>query len=223
MTIITGLICLAAFLILIAKIIVRKFGGEKLNTFFDKIHIPVFAAMIVICIVHAIFSHSLIHTRSVTLYATGACAFVIMLVIYIMYFVQKKRNKPWIKLHRVLSCIAAILIVGHIVACLADFNAYQSTISSIQISGVNISEIPDGAYTGECDAGYIYAKVRVTVKEGKITDIELLEHRNERGQEAESILDAIINEQDIDVDAVTSATNSSLVIKKAVENALNSI
>ena len=55
---------------------------------------------------------------------------------------------------------------------------------------------------------------------GQITDIEILEHRNERGQKAESIIDKIVDEQKLNVDAITSATNSSLVIKKACENAL---
>ncbi len=41
-----------------------------------------------------------------------------------------------------------------------------------------------------------------------------------RGSRAEVVVDRIIEEQKIDVDAVSGATNSSTVIKKAVENAL---
>ena len=44
--------------------------------------------------------------------------------------------------------------------------------------------------------------------------------QNERGALAEGIIDDIMAQQKIDVDAVTSATNSSNVIKKAIENAL---
>ena len=40
-------------------------------------------------------------------------------------------------------------------------------------------------------------------------------------REAVSIIEDILEEQRIDVDAVTSATNSSLVIEKACENALS--
>ena len=50
--------------------------------------------------------------------------------------------------------------------------------------------------------------------------IRILEHKNERGQAAETIVDQIVSEQKIDVDAISGATNSSKVIKKAVENAL---
>ena len=69
---------------------------------------------------------------------------------------------------------------------------------------------------------FIYAKVEVTVQNGEITNINILEHRNERGKTAEVIADSIVDEQKIDVDAISGATNSSTVIKKAVENALKS-
>ena len=69
--------------------------------------------------------------------------------------------------------------------------------------------------------GYIYAKVRVAVKGGEIASIDLLEHRNERGAAGEGVLERIVSEQNVGVDAVSSATNSSRVIEKAVENALN--
>ena len=73
---------------------------------------------------------------------------------------------------------------------------------------------------GEYDAGYIYAKVEVSVKHGMISNINILKHRNERGGKAEKIIYKIIDRQKIDVDSVSGATNSSMVIKKAVENAL---
>ncbi len=81
------------------------------------------------------------------------------------------------------------------------------------------SDIP---YVGEYDVDFIYAKVEVTVQNGEITNINILEHRHERGKTAEVITDRIVDEQKIDVDAISGATNSSIVIKKAVENALKS-
>ena len=70
------------------------------------------------------------------------------------------------------------------------------------------------------NALFIYAKVEVTVQNKEIEKIRILEHKNERGQVAETIVDQIVSEQKIDVDAISGATNSSKVIKKAVENAL---
>lgn len=66
----------------------------------------------------------------------------------------------------------------------------------------------------------IYAKVEVDVSGGKIIDVRILEHRQERGKAAEAVANEIVDEQRIDVDTVSGATNSSIVIKKAVEVAL---
>ena len=67
---------------------------------------------------------------------------------------------------------------------------------------------------------FVYAKVEVTVQNDVITNIDILEHKNGRGSRAEVVVDRIVEEQKIEVDAVSGATNSSTVIKKAVENAL---
>ena len=47
-----------------------------------------------------------------------------------------------------------------------------------------------------------------------------MEHRNERGKAAEVIVGNVVATQEINVDAVSGATNSSNVIKKAIENAI---
>ena len=118
--------------------------------------------------------------------------------------------------------IGAVLIVAVIGAgYLYNVNLYQCKVRAIEISDVDLSLIPDGIYIGECDVHFIYAKVAVTVRSGRITALNVLEHRNDRGSAAESIVDDIVNKQRIDVDAVAGATNSSMVIEKAVENALS--
>ena len=81
--------------------------------------------------------------------------------------------------------------------------------------------MPDGDYSGECDVGYIYAKVDVSVSDGIIENIELIEHRNERGAAGEGVIDEILAKQSVEVDAISGATNSSRVIMKAVENAFS--
>lgn len=97
---------------------------------------------------------------------------------------------------------------------------YKRAVKETSLDDIDISRISDGTYIGEYDVNFIYAKVEVTVQNGRITDIVLLEHKNERGKSAEIITDRIIEQQKTDVDAVSGATNSSVVIKKAVENAL---
>lgn len=97
---------------------------------------------------------------------------------------------------------------------------YKKAVKETTFSDIDIGNIPDGTYIGEYGVNFIYARVEVTVRDGAITNIDILEHKNERGKAAEIVTDRIIAEQKTDVDAVSGATNSSTVIKKAVENAL---
>ena len=116
----------------------------------------------------------------------------------------------------------AILIGGIALAIyLKQVADYKHSVSETSIEEICLSDIPNGVYIGECDVNFIYAKVEVTIQNGEITGIRILEHKNERGQAAEAVVDRIVAEQRIDVDAVSGATNSSTVLKKAVENALN--
>ena len=124
----------------------------------------------------------------------------------------------------VLFVIAFLLLVGFVwgILYLKSVADYKQAVRETTFEDINISDIPDGVYVGEYDVDFIYAKVEVTVQNGEITNINILEHRNERGKTAEVIADSIVDEQKIDVDAISGATNSSTVIKKAVENALKS-
>lgn len=117
-----------------------------------------------------------------------------------------------------LVIIVAVLISSMIY--LKSVSEYKQKVQSTTFDEINISDIPDGIYIGEYDVNFIYAKVKVSIKNGKIADIDILEHKNGRGKSAESIINKIVGEQKINVDAISSATNSSIVIKKAVENAL---
>ncbi len=53
---------------------------------------------------------------------------------------------------------------------------------------------------------FVYAKVEVTVQNGVITNIDILEHKNGRGSNAEVVVDRIVEEQKIEVDAGSGAT-----------------
>lgn len=120
------------------------------------------------------------------------------------------------------AIITLAILVGVIVFAvyLKQVADYKRSVSEISIEEIHLSDIPNGVYIGECDVNFIYAKVEVTVDSGEITNIRILEHKHERGKAAETVVERIVSEQRIDVDAVSGATNSSTVLKKAVENAL---
>ena len=118
--------------------------------------------------------------------------------------------------------ILLLLLIGLICGAvyLKKVADYKRAVVETTIGEIDIADVSDGIYIGEYDVNFIYAKVEVTVEEGEIVSINILEHRHERGKAAETVIEKIIEEQKIDVDAVSGATNSSTVIKKAVENAL---
>lgn len=117
----------------------------------------------------------------------------------------------------VLLFFAALIFMAVYLKRVAD---YQKAVKETTFDDLDLSGVADGVYIGEYDVDFVAAKVEVTVQNGVITDIDLLEHKNGRGKPAEVVVDRIVEEQKIDVDAVSGATNSSVVIKKAVENAL---
>lgn len=84
------------------------------------------------------------------------------------------------------------------------------------------AKLKDGTYQGSYRGGPNKASVQVTIQEGNIVDIEILEHQAWRGGIAEAtIIERIIAGQSTKVDAVSGATNSSRVIMNAVQKAID--
>ena len=105
---------------------------------------------------------------------------------------------------------------------LISVQKYKNIIKGLEIGSVDLSKVKDGKYTGSCDSGFVGAKVSVIVKDHKILDIVLLNHKTERGKSAEVIPEKVLKAQSLQVDAISGATNSSKVILKSIENALES-
>ncbi|AYQ23588.1 FMN-binding protein [Enterococcus avium] len=115
-----------------------------------------------------------------------------------------------------------LVVVILLVVCVkvgADFLT-KRTLKKVKINEVPISQVADGEYVGEAQIKPVSAKVNVQVENGKITDIEIKDHMTGLGKNGEKIIDQIINKQSLDVDAISGATQSSVTITKAVENAL---
>lgn len=96
-------------------------------------------------------------------------------------------------------------------------------IKNMDIAHVDPAIIPDGAYTGEFPfrQKYMY-RVRVTVKAGRIENIEVLENgtENEYAQKGLGVIPRMLKEQTPEVDAISGATVSSKALMKCVEKAL---
>lgn len=115
-----------------------------------------------------------------------------------------------------------LVVVILLVVCVkvgADFLT-KRTLKKVKINEVPISQVADGEYVGEAQIKPVSAKVNVQDENRKITDIEIKDHMTGLGKNGEKIIDQIINKQSLDVDAISGATQSSVTITKAVENAL---
>lgn len=219
MGILFGILCLICFGVLSAKALSARLHFKKMDKILMKFHKPISAFLIITCFVHILFVVSVLKNRDVLVMISGIINIGFMvLLIYLCHAIKdRKRRILW---HRILTLLMAVGITVHFTADIIDFNRYQKNVASIEFDDIDLGNVEDGIYRGECDVGYIYAKVKVEIKDGMIVSIDLLEHRNERGKRAESIIDDVILKQKINVDAVSGATNSSNVIKKAIENAL---
>lgn len=116
-----------------------------------------------------------------------------------------------------VAAVAALVIGG---GYLARIGRYQAAVRALDPRTPDLAAIADGTHVGSCDVDVIGAEVAVTVEGGRIVDVEILSHENERGQAAERIVEDIVRAGRVDVDTVTGATNSSKMIEQAAANAL---
>ncbi len=125
---------------------------------------------------------------------------------------------------KILIVVAIIVLIGLGIGAklLLDVQSYQNQIAALQVNEIDLAKVPDGSYEGSYDTYFIKVKVRVEVKDHAISNIDLLQHENGKGASAEAIIPEVIQAQSLDVDAVSGATNSSKVILKSIELAINS-
>jgi uncharacterized protein with FMN-binding domain len=93
-------------------------------------------------------------------------------------------------------------------------------IKALKIEDISIGSVRGGTYEGFQDHRIVTAKVRVTVRDGRIADILLLEHKHGPKHGADAIIGHVLDKQSLIVDAISGATYSSKVVLKAIELAL---
>ena len=122
----------------------------------------------------------------------------------------------------VLIVIAAIVIIGGLVLknVIGKLDEGLEELMAIEIKNVDFSQIPDGTYSGKYKQFPIDVEVSVVIRDEKIQDVVILKHVDGKGKDGEKVIDCVMTEQSLEVDTVTGATYSSIVILKAIEQAL---
>jgi uncharacterized protein with FMN-binding domain len=83
-------------------------------------------------------------------------------------------------------------------------------IASIIGEPVNYGKLVDGVYEGSYARCPNKAVVKVTIKDQKIADVQIVQHWAWKGKKAETpVINRIVEHQSTKVDAVSGATNSS--------------
>lgn len=119
---------------------------------------------------------------------------------------------------KILTILLAVLFLSFFVMNCA-LNSLAGNAEEVQAVLPNLSALADGTYLGEYTLGPVRVRAQVSLKNGTLTEIRLLEHDNGIGSKAETIVDSVLREQSLDVDCISGATVSSKCILKAIEAA----
>jgi len=196
-------------------------ASSRLRRVAHAAHRPLGYALVALSVAHLVLAIKLFQQRPLALFLLGFAMTACALLACFWQKLFSRNKKRGLLLHKISGLVMALLLIAHVLVCVNSLAAYQREMSAITLSGVSAKKVPDGVYEGSCDVGYIQARVQVTVQDGTMTSIDLLEHRNERGAAGEGVVERMLTAQTTDVDSVSGATNSSRVIRRAVENALN--
>lgn len=108
-----------------------------------------------------------------------------------------------------------------LIVCTSIFNNSQKNTTE---TSSNSNVLEDGVYTGSGSGFNGDIKVEVSIENGSITNIELLDYSDDKpfiNNAFQGISTNIINAQSTDIDTVSGATYSSQGIIEAVKNAIN--
>lgn len=90
----------------------------------------------------------------------------------------------------------------------------------LAVGRLELEAMEDGSYIGVCQNKLLLAVVEVEVVDHVLTGIEVIEHKKSYIEQAERIANAVVDQQTLDVDAISGATFTSDTVRKAIENAL---
>ncbi len=132
---------------------------------------------------------------------------------------EKAKKKKTIKLILIIILGIILLVTTAGIVAVKTIENNLENLKTAEISAVDFSKFADGDYLGTYEATPISVKISITVKDKKVTEINLIEHKNGKGKKAEALIPQMIEKQTIKLDTISGATYSSIVILKAVEDA----
>jgi len=115
--------------------------------------------------------------------------------------------------------VLVILLLGvFLIAKGLESNMHK--LEALEMTDVDLAGIADGTYVGSYKLFPVSVVVEVAIEDHELAGIRIIEHRHGRGKAAEAVVDRVLKAQALQVDSVSGATYSSLVILKAIDHAL---
>ena len=133
---------------------------------------------------------------------------------------RMKHKMGWI----ITLIVVAVLGIGGLIGWQYIAKEHREAMS-LPLNAVDFSKLADGTYVGEYEGGmykWRANKAEVTVSGGKVTAIKLLEAKFnvDPVKYVDPLYVEVIDQQTLQVDAVSGSTLTSKGILQAVENAL---
>lgn len=123
----------------------------------------------------------------------------------------------------IVLIVVVILVIGGAIGWMYLTKEHNEA-KNLPLNAVNFNKLSDGTFTGSYEGGmykWRENEVRVTVSSGKVSEIELLKDKwNQKPEYVEELFNRVIEEQSLQVDAISGATLTSKAYLQSVENAL---
>jgi uncharacterized protein with FMN-binding domain len=120
---------------------------------------------------------------------------------------------------RIVLIVVGVIVVL-LLAGLFAVTRGMKEIRNLSIENPDIASLQDGEYEGSYHKTRWNYRVKVTLKDGQIRNIEFTEKPDD-GSFSDKAVEAVLEAQSLDIDTVTGASINTRAFQKAVENALS--
>lgn len=161
--------------------------------------------------------------RSAVLLGTVLQLLVLLALVVLSAFKPwgaRRAHRPWPR--GVSLALAAVLVVA-LVGNLWLQNVHLQGLRDLPVAAVDVGALRDGSYEGaEEQDGFVF-RVRVTVADGRIARVDVLDNRESRYAELATLATGrLVGRTRNDIDATSGATTTSRALLRAVSAALQS-
>ena len=131
---------------------------------------------------------------------------------------QSKSNRNSKILRTILIIICVVLTF--IMYMQRRTRNYYKQAAKLPFYNVQVQDVPDGTYRGKVYTNFMHVQLDVTVNDGKLTAIEIVENEGVYGKKVAPIIDEMIEQNTSVVTAVKGEELASIVFVACVDDAL---